>query len=249
MLTLFGLGWWLTNNLGSSVQTEKVSYRSGGETVNAFLYVPAGKGPNPALVMIHGDFGPTPWVREQAKRMSEKGMVTLAIDLYRGELPKNIEEAHILERGLPEDQLARDLKAAVDYLQSRPEVRKNAMGFLGFDMGGGHALEAAIADGRIKAVVNCYGRVPTEPDRLKNLQASVFGIFAGKDEGITAQTLEQFQSAMKKAGKRLAGIHVFSDCPNGFLDPQSPYLDGRTYPRAVADAWKKIDDYLAKELK
>src|SRR5262245_412695 len=226
-----------------------VSYKAGKDAVKAVLYRPAGKGPFPAVVVVHGDFGPTKWVKGQAKRLAGQGYVTLAVDLYRGELPKDVVEAHILERGLPEDRVQADLKAAVDLLAGRPEVRKDALGILGWDMGGGHALDAAARDGRLRAVVVCYGRVPTEPKSLAGLRGSVLGVFAGKDEGIPPKTLEQFRAAMHRAGKRLAGLHVYPDCDNGFLDPTSPYLSGPPPAAAVADAWGRIEKYLAAELR
>src|SRR5262245_31893260 len=81
----------------------KITYVSGKDKVNAWLCVPEGKGPFPGVIVIHGDFGPTSWIQQQAVRLAGKGRIVLAIDLYRGELPKDLEEAHILERGLPED--------------------------------------------------------------------------------------------------------------------------------------------------
>jgi carboxymethylenebutenolidase len=231
------------------VTVETVRYRSGKETVQALRYRPAGKGPFPAVVVVHGDFGPTEWVKQQARRLAEKGYVALAVDLYRGELPKTIEEAHILERGLEEGRVLADLKAAVDHLAGWSEVQSKQIGILGWDMGGGHALDAARQDGRLRAAVVCYGRLPTEAASLKGLQAAVLGIFAGKDEGLPPETLQQFRAAMAKAGKRLAGMHVYPQCQNGFMDPKSPYVSGPPDPKAIADAWSKIEAFLAAELK
>jgi carboxymethylenebutenolidase len=226
-----------------------VTYKAGKDSVKAVLCRPDGKGAFPAVVVVHGDFGPTKWVKEQARRLAGKGYVVLAIDLYRGSLPKDVEEAHILERGLPENRVQADLKAAVDLLTARPDVRKEAIGILGWDMGGGHALDGAVRDGRLRAVVICYGRVPTEAKSLATLQGSVLALFAGKDEGISEATREQFRAAMKKAGKRLAGLHVYRDCDNGFMDPTSPYLTGRPDAAVIADAWARIEKYLAEELR
>ncbi|MGA9505893.1 MAG: dienelactone hydrolase family protein, partial [Terriglobales bacterium] len=40
-----------------------VSYKSGDETVNGVLYMPAGKGPFPALIVIHEWWGLNDWVK------------------------------------------------------------------------------------------------------------------------------------------------------------------------------------------
>jgi carboxymethylenebutenolidase len=200
------------------------------------------------VVVVHGDFGPTKWVKQQAERLAGQGYVVLAVDLYHGELPKDVEEAHILERGLEEARVLANLRAAVDHLAALPQVRKDRIGILGWDMGGGHALEAAARDRRLRALVICYGRLITDPARLAGLEAPVLGIFGGKDDGITPDTLKRFRAAMEKAGKRVAGLHVYPDCESGFLDPANPYLSARPPAASVADAWRRIDAFLATEL-
>src|SRR5437660_974311 len=112
----------------ASVPTETaIEFKSGKETVRAIRVQPAGKGPFPAIVLLHGDFGFTDWTRKQAVRLAGKGYLVLAVDLYNGELPKTVEDAHILERGLDERRVVVDIKAAVDYLQQIALVRKEAI--------------------------------------------------------------------------------------------------------------------------
>jgi carboxymethylenebutenolidase len=45
---------------------KSVTYKSGDETVQGVLYTPPGKGPFPALVVIHEWWGLNDWVKEQA---------------------------------------------------------------------------------------------------------------------------------------------------------------------------------------
>ena len=227
---------------------ETVSYASGKDTVRGFLCRPTGRGPFPAMVVVHGDFGQTKWVKDQARRLAGRGYLTLAVDLYRGEkLPVGVMDAHILDRALPEERVQGDLKAAVDYLTGRPDVLAGKLGIIGWDSGGGYALDAARADGRLRAVVVCYGRLVTDAQLLAPLRASVLGIFAGKDEGITPQTVEQFRAAMTRAGKRVAGLHVYEGCAHGFMDASDPAGKGPA-AEAAAKAWKAIEAYLAEEL-
>jgi carboxymethylenebutenolidase len=233
----------------SGPTTETVMYPSGKESVRGFLCRPAWDGPFPGLIVIHDDFGLTDWVKERAKHLANRGYVVLAIDLYRGEAVSNLEDAHIMDRGLPEDRVYRDLKAAVDYLAGRKEVRADKMGVLGFGMGGGYALDAAIRDGRLHAVVTCYGRLTTDAKLLAPLNASVLALFAGKDKGISPETIEQFRVAMNKAGKRIAGLRVYSECGHGFLDPANWPTYGKPKPEDVENGWEVIEHYLYDELK
>jgi carboxymethylenebutenolidase len=243
LLILVALGCTSSAPSTPPINGEVVSYPSGADTVTALVHRPVGPGPFPALVLIHGDHGLTDWVKDEARRLAETGYVTLAVDLYRGEVVKDLLDAHIMDRGLPEEQALGDLKAAVNHLAARPDVRADALGVLGWDMGGGYALDLAVREPRVRAVVTCYGRLTTDPKVLAPLRASVLGVFAGKDEGITAQTRDRFEAAMKSAGKRVAGLHVYPDCGHGFLDPRS-----EAPAAARTDAWRKIEGYLRDEL-
>jgi carboxymethylenebutenolidase len=231
------------------VAMEKVTLLSGKDRVQAVCYLPAGKGTYPGVIVLHGDFGLTDWLKQQAARLADKGYVTLAVDLYRGEIAKDIEEAHILERALLEERVLGDVKAAANYLLTRSDVHKDSLGVIGWDMGGGYALQAACSDARLRAVVVCYGRLITDAAVLRQLHGSVLGIFAGKDEGISPEIIEQFRKAMHKADKRLGGIEVFPALPNGFMDPANPYRSGPVPKELIARAWTRIDAYLARELK
>ena len=112
---------------------------AGKAKFRALLMHPQGKGPYPAVVMLHGDFGLNEWTRKQAHRLAEKGYLVLAVDLYDGELPQTVEEPHILERGLDERRVLTNLKAAVDFLQQLSTARKGPIGIIGWDCGGSFA--------------------------------------------------------------------------------------------------------------
>lgn len=228
---------------------EPVTYRADSQTLRGLLCRPAGARPLSAVVVVHGDFGLTNWGKETAHRVAGMGYVCLAVDLYRGQAVTDLLDAHIMDRGLSEDQVLEDVRAAVDYLATRPDVRKDAIGILGWDTGGGYALDAARQDGRLRAVVTCCGRLTTDPGLLAPLNASVLGLFGGQDEGISPQTIAQFRAAMEKAGKRLADVHVYPACGHGFMDESTPQTAGTRVTEARADAWRRIQNYLETELK
>ena len=158
--------------------------RSGDETVSAYLAVPDSGGPHPALVVIHEWWGLNDWVKEQAQKFAEQGYVALAVDLYRGKVAYDPNLAHELSRGLPQDQAIRDLKAAFDYLASRPDVRHDKIGSVGWCMGGGFSLLLAVNEPKLAACVVNYGSMPTDKDDIQRIQAPVLGNFGAEDRGI-----------------------------------------------------------------
>ena len=81
---------------------QAVSFKSGTETGSGLLVTPEGKGPFPAVIVIHEWWGLDDWVKDQARALAKEGYVALAIDLYRGKVTKDPEVAHQLMMGLPE---------------------------------------------------------------------------------------------------------------------------------------------------
>src|SRR3974377_891220 len=106
--------------LAFSADSKSVSYKSGDETVTGALYTPAGKGPFPALIVIHEWWGLNDWVKEQASKFADQGYVALAVDLYRGKVADTPDLAHELMRGVPEDRRPPRLPRAFDFLPSEP---------------------------------------------------------------------------------------------------------------------------------
>jgi len=98
---IFALAVLLVGASAFAADGKPVSYKSGDETVHGVLYAPTGKGPFPALVVVHEYWGLNDWVKEQASRLADQGYVSLAVDLYRGKVATTPEMAHELMRGVP----------------------------------------------------------------------------------------------------------------------------------------------------
>jgi carboxymethylenebutenolidase len=222
-----------------------VSYKSGDETVQGVLYTPAGKGPFPALVVIHEWWGLNDWVKEQAAKLSDEGYVTLAIDLYRGKVATTPDEAHEIMRGVPEDRAARDLRAAVEFLRAQSSVKKDRVGSIGWCMGGGYSLNVALQEPTLAAAVINYGHLAADADSIRKINASVLGIFGGQDRGIPVDDVKKFEQALKQQGNKVE-IVIYPDAGHAFENPNN-----KTGYRAedAADAWKHTTSFLAATLK
>jgi carboxymethylenebutenolidase len=224
---------------------KSVSYKSGDENVQGVLYAPSGNGPFPALIVIHEWWGLNDWVKEQASKLADQGYVTLAIDLYRGKVATTPDMAHEIMRGVPDDRAARDLHAAVEFLAAQSNVSKNKIGVIGWCMGGGYALNAALHESTLKAAVINYGHLATDPAQLASINAAILGIFGGKDRGIPVDDVNKFADALKKAGKKVE-IKIYPDAGHAFENPNNK--EGYRADDA-ADAWKRTVAFLAAELK
>jgi carboxymethylenebutenolidase len=228
-----------------AADSKPVSYKSGDDTVQAVLYTPSGKGPFPALIVIHEYWGLNDWVKEQASKLADEGYEALAIDLYRGKVATTPDEAHELMRGVPDDRAKRDLHAGFEFLQSQPNVKKNRIGAIGWCMGGGYALDGALQEPTLAADVINYGHLATDPDALKKINAPILGLFGGQDRGITPDDVHKFEAAMKQLGKKVQ-IKIYDDAGHAFENPNNK----EGYRSAdAADAWKRTVNFLAENLK
>ena len=231
--------------LAIAADSKIVTYKSGDETVKGVLYTPSGKGPFPALIVIHEWWGLNDWVKEQASKLSDQGYVTLAVDLYRGKVATTPDMAHEIMRGVPEDRAKRDLHAAFEYLASQPNVKKNHIGAIGWCMGGGYSLDVALQEPTLAADVINYGHLATDPDALKKINAPILGLFGAQDRGIPPADVRKFGEALDQMGKKIE-IKIYDDAGHAFENPNNK--DG--YREAdAADAWKRTVEFLAMTLK
>ncbi len=171
--------------------------------------------------------------------------MALAVDLYRGKIAANSDEAHELMRGLPQDRGTRDLKAAFDYLASRKDVDKNKIGSIGWCMGGSWSMQFAVAEPRLAACVVNYGALPTDAADIAKIHAPVLGNFGAEDRGIPVDAINAFAKTMKADGKSV-DVKIYDGAGHAFENPNNK---AGYKPEAAKDAWDRITVFFAKNLK
>ena len=222
-----------------------VSFPSGSETVSGYLATPDGPGKKPAIVVIHEWWGLNDWTKGKADGFAKQGYVALAVDLYRGKVATDGDTAHQLMRGMPNDRALRDMKAAVAYLRSRPDVDGSKVASIGWCMGGGLSLDLAVNEPTLSGAVIYYGHLMTDPATIAALKVPLLGNFGGQDQGIPVKDVEAFAAEAKKAGKSV-DFKIYPDAGHGFASSKDP----KVYRAADAkDADARADAFLAKVLK
>lgn len=199
---------------------QAVTFPSGEGQAQGLLYLPHGAGPHPAVVVIQEWWGVNDWIKEQASNLAAHGYVALAVDLYRGKVADNGDMAHELMRGLPQDQGVRDLVAGFKFLEMRKDVKQDRIGAVGWCMGGGYALQLAIAEPELKAVSINYGALATDKDQLAKIHAAVLGNFGGQDRGIPPEAVHAFENSMKGLGKPV-DAKIYPDAGHAFENPNN----------------------------
>jgi fermentation-respiration switch protein FrsA (DUF1100 family) len=134
----------------NTVGSQKVWFQNGAIKMAANLYLPENydrsKNILPSLSLILGG------VKEQAsglyaQLLAKRGFITLAYDASHygesGGMPRDLEN--------PADRV-QDIRSAVGYLSSLPQVDAAHIGALGICAGAGYTLHEAQSDLRVKAV-------------------------------------------------------------------------------------------------
>lgn len=230
---------------GDAPATEIIQIPNGSQSLSGFLATPQKPGRYPGLVVIHEWWGLTDWVKGETQKLAKQGYVALAVDLYRGKVTNDPEEAHELMRGLPQDRAISDLQAAFNYLSARKDVDREHIGSIGWCMGGGYSLQLAIHEPRLAACVVNYGALPTDPSELQQIAAPVLGNFGALDRGITPDDVNAFKKTMTGLDKRV-DVKIYDGAGHAFENSTNV----KSYrPEAAADAWARSVAFLNKSLR
>lgn len=142
---------------------------------------------------------------------------------------------------LTQEGYAADLRGAAEWLRARSDVDPGRVGAVGFCFGGGMVARLATVDPKLRAAVIFYGRNPAL-ERVPDIRASVLGLYASEDPGIT-QTVPAFAEAMSRAGKKF-DHHVYDGARHAFFNDRRPNY----HAPSATDAWRRVLTFFEREL-
>ncbi len=209
----------------------------------AYLSLPAGDGPHPAVIVIHEWWGLNDHIRHWADRLAADGYAALAVDLYGGRVATAREDALAYMKSVDQTKGRATLVAARDFLRTDQRVRAASIGSIGWCFGGGWSLQAALTMSDLDAAVIYYGRLVTDPDALSKIEAKVLGVFGNLDRGIPPSAVDAFEKAMTEAGRDLKVLRY--DANHAFANPSSARYD----KAAATEAFTEVRAFLAAHLK
>lgn len=235
----------IVGNAGPLKGTDFAYHDASPDTVG-YLAIPDTAEAKGAVILIHEWNGLVDRVRQVADAFAAEGYVALAADLYSGRTGSNREENMALVRETLSnmDQIVSNLDAAASYLKSRDDVN-GKVAAIGWCYGGGVALSYALGSENHEGTAIFYGRLLTDPEKLKSIQHEVLGTFAGKDQGIPPEQVHEFVEALRKAGVP-NDVHIYDDVQHGFWLHVDRDPETNTAP--ALDAWQRLKAYLKRTL-
>jgi carboxymethylenebutenolidase len=137
----------------------------GGKKVLVDRFEPKGKGPHPAVILVHDSAGLQGYAKTAftycCNVLADKGYVVLMVHYFDGTSFKKVERADV--NGDVFKKWMANVRAAVKHARARQNVDRKRIGLVGFSLGGYLALAVARQpDLKIAAVVEFFGGLPDE---------------------------------------------------------------------------------------
>ncbi len=225
----------------------------GSAALRGYVARPSGKGPFPAVLMIHEITGLNDITVRHAERMAAAGYLTLAVDLFSDGGPRRCIVSTMRSLAAGEGRAFEDLGTARSWLADS-EHTTDKLGVIGFCMGGAFALLLA-NDGFDAASVN-YGKLPKDPGAALAGACPIVANFGARDRLLPG--------AAATLGSALSGLGVdhdvkeFASAGHAFLNDAEPgpgpvrtllrVLGIRPDPASAPEAWQRIEDHFARHL-
>lgn len=220
-------------------------------TMPAYRAQPAGKSNLPTVVVIQEIFGVHEHIKDLCRRLAKQGYLAVAPELYarQGDPSKHPSVPDIVKNivsKVPDAQVMQDLDATVAWAaKNNGDASKVAA--TGFCWGGRQTWLFAEHSPALKAAVAWYGPLDNPTNEIQTstatagvakLKAPVLGLYGGKDQGISAESRDKMNEALKSAPAVAADskIVVYPDAPHGFNADYRP-----SYSKADAeDGWARM---------
>ncbi len=237
---------------GAAVDSEDLVLTSKDGTKFAAFAARSGKAGGPGIVVMPDVRGLFRFYEELALRFAEQDVNAVAIDYFgrtAGVGKRNDPDFQFMPHvgQTKPDQIADDVRAAVDYLRSPEGGSRTSIFTVGFCFGGSNSWNQALYGHGLAGVIGFYGGPapgrdgsPGPTQRCKDYKAPVLALMGGADGFITPDIVAAFDTALGEAGIEHEVI-TYEGAPHSFFD--------RSYEEhaaASADAWKRCLEFIAK---
>jgi carboxymethylenebutenolidase len=240
---------------GSAGSTDLKLTSADGTRFMAYA-VRAAKPTGAGMVVIPDVRGLHRYYKELADRFAEVGVDAVAIDFFaRTAKSEDRGDAFDFMAEVPKtrpDTLQADIAAAAAYLRGKDGGQVRSVFSVGFCFGGALSYLQAASGLGYAGVIGFYGwplglkRWPDRPrpiDAVGRYTCPVLSIFGGADEGIPQSAVDEFDTALRKAGKK-HDMTVYPGAPHSFFDRKQA-----EFAEASADAWRRVQAFVTPNTK
>jgi carboxymethylenebutenolidase len=227
--------------------------------MRTYVALPEGDGPFPAVAVAQHRLGVESFMRGICDRLAEAGIAAAAPDLFhRTWTPEQFDEITAMKRGderaeavlpsmtgaLRDEQIVRDMNAALAHLKEQPKVNASRLGVVGFCMGGRVAYLMATRNASLKSAACFYpgnvfgarGGGPSPFAASDRIEGAVIGFFGNLDGNPSPEDRERVDKELTRL-KVEHEFHAYDGVGHAFMDPTNTtaYI-----PEVADDAWDKM---------
>ncbi len=194
------------------------------------VYLPAGEGPFPGLVILHGSGGVKPVYREEAKYLAENGIAGLVIDYYSGVGQGGNTQAERIKRW---NDWQQRIVQGFDFLRGLPEIDPDRVGLMGLSLGGALAVSIVPREPEVAILVDYFGpnvdswyvsgwlgyKAENYCDDLASFPPTII-LHGSKDPIVSIGNSRDFFEVLKK-NNRVVEFYEFKGSLHAFNDPDA----------------------------
>lgn len=233
-----------------------------GDPVPAYVARPAGGGPHPGLLLVHGIHGYEEHMKDLARRYAALGYAAIVPALYSRDGFLTVIEESDLERARnalaarPNAQTVGDLRGGLEFLRASPYVN-GRLGLVGFCSGGRLGLvfasSRAASEVGLDVFVNFYSNGlfqatevnPAAPGELAAyLRCPMLGLFGDEDANPSPEDVARLRGILERSGQPFELIS-YKGAGHAFMSDTRPSYR----PEAAQMAWGRGLEWLARYLK
>lgn len=180
------------------------------------IYKPEGKGPFPAILILHGSSGVGAATRNWASMLKDHGYVVYIVDSFK---PRHWKDRQSEGWDNATDAQLSDVTPAYQYLSKLKYVDPNHIGILGFSMGGFDVLRIMSTDqSQFKAAAVFYGVCHRLAENTVIKGPTTIFIGANDDRATTKDCKELIERSHDKTVK----IKIYAHALHGFDNIELP---------------------------
>lgn len=176
---------------------------SGGTTIRVQSMIPAGSGPHPAVMFLHGSAGSIErWLESFGPPLVEAGIAVYAPHYFDRTGTERATREIILD-GEHFPQWLATGRDCLDWMGAQPGVNANRIGVLGRSLGGFLALALATETSAVRAVVDLAAGMPADwADRVTNAMAPVLILHGTEDTTVPPSEAHKLAALLHERGVR-----------------------------------------------
>jgi carboxymethylenebutenolidase len=235
-----------------NINAHPIKIHSQDLEIDAYLATPAQIGTCPAIVVIQEIFGVNAHIRDITERLARQGYVAIAPAIYQrqapgyesGYSPEEVRQGRVYKEQTRSEELLADIRAAIAYLQTLPQVEKQAIGCIGFCFGG-HVAYLAATLPEVKATASFYGAGLTTwcpgggaatVSRTGQIGGTLYAFFGADDSSIPLAQVDEIEAALEQ-NRIEHRVWRYPGAGHGFFcDRRDSYN-----PEAAAAAWEQVN--------